>query len=246
MKKLLIILALSILPISIFSQIQWVDNLDEAKALSLAKNKLIVLDFTASWCGPCRTMDSNLWSSPEMITLANNLIFVKIDIDINPSIARRYGINSIPCVIITTIAGEPLWRELGYSNNNKTYLNIFKQAPSDVSNLNKQLIPFIKDNETTEDYFNVGLAYQELGKIQEKGDLQRIFLIESNRNLKKVKKKDVAQSKEAELRELLNMAYQGRYKNALKNLSKIPDDYFGNELKELKELLKELCTKNAG
>jgi len=244
MKKLLIILTLTVLPISLFSKIHWVDNLDEAKALSLAKNKLIVLDFTASWCGPCRTMESNLWSSPEMIPLANNLIFVKIDIDNNPSIARRYGINSIPCVIITTIAGESLWRELGYSNNNNTYLNIFRQAPSDVSNLNKQLIPFIKNSETTEDYFNVGLAYQELGKIQEKGDLQRVFLMESNRNFKKVKKSDVAQSKEAELRELINMAYQGRYKKVLKNLSKLPDNYFGNDLSELKESLKELCTKS--
>lgn len=64
----------------------------------LANEKLVVADYTASWCGPCRLI------SPLMDRLATEYVdratVVKIDIDKNKDNAKKYGIRSIPAVLM--------------------------------------------------------------------------------------------------------------------------------------------------
>ena len=63
----------------------------------LASEKLVVVDFTAKWCGPCRKI------SPFMEEIAQNyqdsVEVVKVDIDKSKSLAKKYGIRSIPAVL---------------------------------------------------------------------------------------------------------------------------------------------------
>ena len=60
-------------------------------------HKLVVVDFFAEWCMPC------LMLSPIIEDLAENMKevkFVKINTDDNSDISKKYGISSIPCLII--------------------------------------------------------------------------------------------------------------------------------------------------
>lgn len=71
---------------------------DEAALNSLiTNNPLVVIDFTASWCGPCKLvgpiMDQLSEDYSEQVTVA------KLDIDANKSIAKRFGVKSIPAVL---------------------------------------------------------------------------------------------------------------------------------------------------
>ena len=56
----------------------------------------VVVDFWAAWCGPCRMV------SPELEALAeahgDALKVVKVDVDANPEVAGRYGIQGIPTI----------------------------------------------------------------------------------------------------------------------------------------------------
>lgn len=64
----------------------------------ITQEKLVVADYTASWCGPCRLV------SPLMDQLAadyqGRATVVKIDIDQNKDNAKQYEIRSIPAVLI--------------------------------------------------------------------------------------------------------------------------------------------------
>ncbi|BCL38798.1 thioredoxin [Nostoc sp. MS1] len=60
--------------------------------------KVLVVDFTATWCGPCRLV------SPLMDQLADEykdrVKVVKVDVDNNKPIFKRFGLRSIPAVLI--------------------------------------------------------------------------------------------------------------------------------------------------
>ena len=65
--------------------------------LLMAKEDALVVDFTASWCGPCKVV------GPYMDELAGEFAgkatIVKVDIDANKEITQSLGVKSIPAVI---------------------------------------------------------------------------------------------------------------------------------------------------
>ncbi|MBA3750350.1 MAG: thioredoxin [Nitrosopumilus sp.] len=65
---------------------------------SVKKYPLLIVDFWASWCGPCRMV------SPVIDQLASELagkaVFGKLNVDENPSVSNAFGIQSIPTIII--------------------------------------------------------------------------------------------------------------------------------------------------
>ncbi|WP_348539940.1 MULTISPECIES: thioredoxin [Spirulina sp. CCY15215] len=82
----------------------------------IADNSLVVIDFTAPWCGPCRVI------APLIDKLAqeyeNRATVVKIDIDTNKSIPKKFNVRSIPAVLffkdaelVETFVGKATYEE---------------------------------------------------------------------------------------------------------------------------------------
>ena len=71
----------------------------------------VVCDFFATWCGPCKMLAPVMEDMSEKF--GDKAVFVKVDVDENRELAARYGIMSIPLVIVFK-NGEETAKTLGY------------------------------------------------------------------------------------------------------------------------------------
>ena len=74
--------------------IKWRNNLDSAFAIASKSNKIIMIDFMAEWCPPCKRMDNTTFSNTNIIKKSTEFIPVRIDVDKQKDIAEEYNGNA--------------------------------------------------------------------------------------------------------------------------------------------------------
>lgn len=79
------------------------ENFDE-----LINDELVLVDFFATWCGPCRMLSPII----EEVSNEENVKVIKVDVDKHEDIAKRFGIMSIPTVIVFK-NGEEVNKNIG-------------------------------------------------------------------------------------------------------------------------------------
>ena len=80
----------------------------------IIKEDLVLVDFYATWCGPCRMLSPIL----DEVLKETNITLLKVDVDKNEMIAKRYGIMSIPTMILFK-NGEIVEKRVGMTSKDE-------------------------------------------------------------------------------------------------------------------------------
>jgi thioredoxin 1 len=86
-----------------------VDTFDAA----VADAKVAIIDFYADWCGPCKQMEPSL----QQLESEGTASVIKVNIDQNQELAVRFGIKSIPTLMLT-VDGDIIDTKIGSQSIN--------------------------------------------------------------------------------------------------------------------------------
>ena len=76
----------------------------------ISSGQLVLVDFYATWCGPCKTMHPVLQELKQR--LGDQIRILKIDVDRYQNTAAQYRIQSVPTLMLFR-NGQTLWRQSG-------------------------------------------------------------------------------------------------------------------------------------
>lgn len=103
-------------PPPIFAKLSFDDALAKAKS----EHKLLIIKFTAEWCGPCKQMDKTTWRDQSVIDwAADHAVIIAVDVDKDEKISRDHKIKAMPTMVAYR-DGVEFDRTVGYMNGAKT------------------------------------------------------------------------------------------------------------------------------
>lgn len=224
MNKILLLFFITLMSTGNTSAGNWLSDLEQAKKLALSTDKLILVDFWASWCGPCKRMDKESWSDPEIEQLMQAYVPVKIDIDIKKRDAMKYNVRSIPYVFIIDGNGEVVFKSLGYMDKEEVRAVLNKYALN-TNFLRKEAITYYQhQNYVTslrlaEKYLDFSLYLKE-GIKMDFLDLAESYLQQSEKLLDKKQENYKFIKEKVKLLDLIAALYANDEKELQKVLKK--------------------------
>ncbi|HEY8780781.1 MAG TPA: thioredoxin domain-containing protein [Mucilaginibacter sp.] len=102
-------------PYIFFIEDSWTEALKQAKL----KNKYIFADAYATWCGPCKMLQTTTFANAKAAAFFNsNFVNVAIDMEKGegPGLAAQWGIRAYPTLIIFNPNGKPVLGTVGFLN----------------------------------------------------------------------------------------------------------------------------------
>lgn len=96
----------------------WGNDLNAALAKAKSAGRPVLIDFEATWCGPCHTMDQWVWNDVAVAGLINaGFIGIKVDADLQKALVTRLKITGYPTMMVMDADGKELRRVDGYKSS---------------------------------------------------------------------------------------------------------------------------------
>jgi len=218
----------------------WGTDFELAKKMALSENKLMLLDFTASWCGPCKYMEINTWSNENVKKEMAFYKSVKIDLDSNKDLARFYGVSAIPNILVVDPNGIVIEQIKGYRDANFMQKFLHEKV-LDLAFVQKELISFFK-KKSYSSALRLANKYQIYAMLLKDDKIKRRLLLNVAKSYFAISKKIVKKSKsknkkgllqKIDLYELRKNLILNKNKQVAKKLSKLKESEIVNMNKSL-------------
>lgn len=95
---------------------KWYHNLDEAMKVAKMTNKIVLVDFYTTWCGPCKKMAAEAFTSEPFLEKAKDFVLCKLDAEIETDLASKYQVTAYPTVVFVDGDGKKVHQFVGYRN----------------------------------------------------------------------------------------------------------------------------------
>jgi len=245
MKKSLILFFILCLSYQNYAQIFWLADMKQSQSIAEQSDKLILMDFWADWCGPCKIMDKELWNLAEMQKLSSSFVCLKVNVDYDKRTAMDYSTQAIPRLILISLSGETIWESTGYYNA-ESYLSILRSIPANVKGLNQVIGDLANNKNDARSNFLVAKEYQNLGRDIKNDRLKIAFLNCSAKYLSVAEKnnKEADLNDEIEIYSTLNDVYNSKFKKALKKIESLKSEPKDGQLSELRHYILAKCYFN--
>ncbi len=91
----------------------------------IKSEKPVLIDFFATWCGPCKTLAPILKQVKD--NLGERITIIKIDVDKNQQLASQYQVRGVPTMILFQ-NGKQLWRQSGVLSKDEIVKTIIQKS----------------------------------------------------------------------------------------------------------------------
>lgn len=98
------------------SRLDWEKSWDSAFSRAKSEDKPVLVSFEAEWCVWCKKLDSTTYRDTAVMSLiADSLVPLTLDVDgSGEALSNRYGVESLPTVLVVSPTGEEVGRINGY------------------------------------------------------------------------------------------------------------------------------------
>jgi len=91
----------------------------------IKSEKPVLIDFFATWCGPCKTLAPILKQVKD--SLGERITILKIDVDKNQELAAKYQVRGVPTMVLYQ-NGKQLWRQSGVLSKEEILKTIVEKS----------------------------------------------------------------------------------------------------------------------
>lgn len=135
-------------------------SFDQVMATAGKAGKPVMIDFYATWCGPCKLLDKKTYVDPAVTAFSNKFVNMKVDCEKGEGVelAKRFKIMNYPTIVFLKSDGAEIDRHIGYLGP-KDFLQLMKNYYNGVNTLDYFLSKMNEDGDDVDLVFTVAVKY---------------------------------------------------------------------------------------